>query len=321
MEQFLPFERPIEHAENALRRLAWRIRQGTDSAQAAYGQQFTRLDEARRVVFNRLDAWERVQLARHPRRPHGLQAANVLFGELEAIRGDRGYADDPAVVTGIGRWRERPVAVVACERGSGKRDGRRRNFGMPGPHGFRKAARLLTFAERRRLPVVSLVDTPGAYPGVESERYCIAEAISRLLWTQASVKTPTLGVVLGEGGSGGALAFAMGDRMVMMQYAYFSVISPEACASILWRDGAKTALAADKLKLLPENLLAFGIVDAIVPEPPGGAHRQPTEALCELRATVDRYLAELIDVPTATLLAERRRRYRAFGAFREAEAA
>lgn len=314
MEHFLPFERPIESAENSVRRLAWRLRQGADAAIVAYRQQFARRAEAREAIFKKLSPWERVQLARHPRRPHGAEAAEFLFGELDPLRGDRSVADDPAIVAGFGRWRGKPLAVLACERGRGKRQMRKHNFGMPGPHGFRKAVRLLDAAERQQMPVVSLVDTPGAYPGVDSERYCVAEAISRLLWMQAKVRTTTLGVIMGEGGSGGALALAMADRMLMLQYAYFSVISPEACASILWRDGAKTALAAEKLRLLPEDLLGFGIIDAIVPEPSGGAHRYPNEALCLLREAIDTHLEFLTAQPLERVLAARHQRYRSFGA-------
>lgn len=315
MEPVLDFERPIHEAERALRRLAWRVRQGNTQAVSEYQRVHRERDRLLAWVYGNLTPVQRVALARHPARPHGAEAAQMLFGELEPIRGDRSSRDDPAIIAGIGRWRERRVMVVACERGRSKAQARRCNFGMPGPAGFRKAVRAMELAEHYALPLVTLVDTPGADPGVESERACVAEAIARTLWQQARVRIPTLGVVLGEGGSGGALALAMGDRMLIMQYAYFSVISPEACASILWRDAAKTDLAAMALKLLPEDLLAFGIVDEVVPEPTGGAHRARGEALLKLRDAVDRHLGELLAQPDEARLAARYARYRSFGTF------
>lgn len=303
----------MEDCERTLRRLAWRVRQGGGEAVAEYLAEVDRRREIVREIFGALTPWQRVQLARHPGRPHGLETAEALFGRLEPMRGDRVAGDDPAIVAGIGRWRGRPVVVIACERGRGRQESHRRNFGMPTPAGFRKAQRALDLAERWGYPVVSLVDTPGAWPGMESERFGIAEAISRTLARQATVNTATLGVVLGEGGSGGALALAMGDRILMMQYAYFSVISPEACASILWRDGARTPAAAEALRLLPEDLRALGLVDAIVAEPEGGAHRRRAEAICILREQVDMALDELTVEDPAARLAARRARYRRMG--------
>lgn len=313
MEPFLPFERPIEDSSRALRRLAWRVRRGNTEAVATFREQARLHQDLAERLYAGLDPWQRVQLARHPERPHGAETARALFGELAPLRGDRAMADDPAMVTGIGLWRRQPVVVVACERGRGREESHRCNFGMPTPAGFRQASRALDLAERWGYPVVSLVDTPGAWPGLDSERYGIAEAISRLLQSQASVRVPTLGVVLGEGGSGGALALAMGDRILMMQYAYFSVISPEACASILWRDGARTPAAAAALRLLPEDLVELGLIDEVVPEPPEGAHRQRGEALCLLRERMDRHLEELIDCTPAERLQNRRERYRRAG--------
>ncbi len=317
MELFQPFERPIENVERLLRRLAWRIRQGDEPAEMEYVNTFGRRDRVRRSVYSSLTAWERVQLARHPHRPHGLQAAETMFGKLEPLRGDRSTGDDNAIVTGIGRWRGNAVVVIACERGQGTRQGKQRNFGMPGPAGFRKAIRALETAESRSLPVVSIVDTPGAYPGVESERMGLSESISRAMLTQARVRTPTLGIIIGEGGSGGALALAMADRMIMMEFAYFSVISPEACASILWRDGARTPKAAEALKLLPEDLLRLGIIDEVVQEPLGGAHRYPVESLCRLRESVDAHLSALLEIPVQDLVPARYERYRNYGEYVE----
>lgn len=320
MEPVLPFERPIDESERNLRHLAWRVRQEGAAAVGAYREELARRDERIRRIHGALTPWQRVQLARHPERPHGDETATALFGRLEPLHGDRAAGDDPAITTGIGRWRGQPIVVVACERGRGRHETHRRNFGMPTPAGFRKARRALDLAERWGYPVVSLVDTPGAWPGLESERFGIAEAISRMLARQATVRTATLGVVLGEGGSGGALALAMGDRMLMMQYAYFSVISPEACASILWRDGARTPAAAAALRLLPEDLLAMGIVDAVVPEPIGGAHRRRAEAVCILREHVDEALAGLTAIDPDVRLAARRARYRDGGRSAVAEA-
>jgi len=290
--------------------------QNHEDATQEYRDAFSQRERLRHTVYGALSAWDRVQLARHSNRPQGHEAAAALFGELDPVRGDRACGDDDAIVTGIGRWRNQAVAVIGCARGRSQRDARKRNFGMPSPSGFRKVINLLDFAERHQMPVISFVDTPGAYPGVESERQCIAGAISRLLWKQADVNTPTLGVILGEGGSGGALALAMADRMIMMENAYFSVISPEACASILWRDGAKTAVAASSLGLLPEDLLRFGIVDEIVSEPKGGAHRYPVEALCRLREVVDRHLDQLLaSGEESDRRQQRYQKFRAYGTY------
>jgi acetyl-CoA carboxylase carboxyl transferase subunit alpha len=320
VEPVLPFERPIDESDRSLRHLAWRVRQEGIAAVAAYQEELARRDERIRRVHAGLTPWQRVQLARHPERPHGEETAAALFGRLEPLHGDRAGGDDPAITTGIGLWREQPIVVIACERGRGRHETHRRNFGMPSPAGFRKAQRALDLAERWGYPVVSLVDTPGAWPGLESERFGIAEAISRTLARQATVRTATLGVVLGEGGSGGALALAMGDRILMMQYAYFSVISPEACASILWRDGARTPAAAEALRLLPEDLLGLGLVDGVVPEPFGGAHRHRSEAICLLREHVDAALVDLLALDPVDRLAARRARYRDMGRHAVAEA-
>jgi len=308
----LTFEAPVLAAERKLRRLAWRIRQGNRDAVGPYREVWVERDRLRRR-YARLTPWERVQLARHPASPHGGEAAAFCFGELDPLRGDGHGADDPAVLAGVGRWRGRALMVVSVERGRDHRQRRRVNFGMPGPAGFRKAVRALDKADRWSLPVVTLVDTPGADPSAAAERGGVAEAISALLLKQAKVRTATVGVLLGEGGSGGALAFLACDRMLALAGAYFSVISPEACASILWRDGTKTAEAAEHLRLLPEDLRTFGILDTIIAEPAGGAHRYPQEALCRVREAVDEALDEVLALEPQQRRRRRNDKYRMIG--------
>lgn len=312
-ELLLAFERPIDEAEQRLRHLAWRIQQGETGLLASYRRAFEERARLRREIHGNVSAWEHVQLTRHPDRPEGARAARVLFGPLQPLRGDRAGTDDPTLLTGLGRWRGRTVAVVACTRETSPCASHADHAGMPGPAAFRKAQRLVRTAGRHGFPIATLVDTPGAFPGAAAERGGVAEAISRTFGAFARAPVPVLAMVLGEGGSGGALAMAMGDRVLMMAHAYFSVIGPEACASILWRDDAQTPLAAESLKLRPHDLAGFGIVDEIVAEPEGGAHRYPNESLCRLREAADRHLAELVEADPDELRSQRARRYRSFG--------
>ncbi|MEO7436628.1 MAG: acetyl-CoA carboxylase carboxyltransferase subunit alpha [Candidatus Binatia bacterium] len=275
-----------------------------------------------REVYDSLSAWERVQLARHVDRPQTLDYLGRSCREFFELRGDRVFGDDPAIVAGIGLWQGKPLAVVGHQRGHTTAERMQRNFGMANPEGYRKAMRVFRLAERLGIPILTLVDTQGAYPGVGAEERGQAEAIAHTMRTMTELRVPIVSVVIGEGGSGGALALAVADRVLMSQYACYSVISPEGCAAILHRDKAPASIAraAAALRLTADDLLAAGVVDALVPEPAGGAHRNPRRACEALEQAVTHALAELRDVAPATLLRTRYEKFRRLGAHVEAGA-
>src|SRR5579863_3179201 len=223
-------------------------------------------------------AWQRVQLARHPKRPHAVDYLQRLFSDFQEIHGDRNFGDDPAIVAGMAQFENRPVAVVAQEKGRDTKQRLHRNFGMPKPEGYRKALRVMQLASKFGRPIVTLMDTPGAYPGIDAEERGQAEAIARNLREMARLSVPVIAVVIGEGGSGGALALGVGNQVLMLENAIYSVISPESCAAIIWRDSTKAELAAAALKLTAEELLKLGLIDGVVSEPPGGAHEDAAAA-------------------------------------------
>jgi acetyl-CoA carboxylase carboxyl transferase subunit alpha len=260
--------------------------------------------------------WERVQLSRHPDRPGMLEYVGRLFRDFVELHGDRRAGDDGAVVGGVGRFRGRAVVVVGHQRPRSPGDEVTRNFGMPRPEGYRKAVRLFQLAERFRRPVVTVVDTPGAYPGIGAEERGQAEAIASTLATLAALRVPVVSAIIGEGGSGGALAFALADRVVMQEHAWYAVLSPEGCASILFRERTPETVArsAGLLRLTAEDLAGFGVVDEVVAEPAGGAHRDHARAAARLGNALDRHLAALVRRPASTLVAARQRRYRAIAA-------
>jgi len=261
------------------------------------------------------DAWDQVLIARHPQRPYTLDFIHALFADFTELHGDRRFADDPALVGGLARFEGRPVVVMGHQKGRDTEQRVRRNFGMPNPEGYRKALRLMKLAEKFQLPVVSLIDTPGAYPGKGAEERGQAEAIAHNLKEIPKVRTPIIVVVHGEGGSGGALAIAIGDRVLMLENAIYSVIAPESCSSILWRDWNHKQDAARALKLTARDLYGFGLVDAIVPEPPGGAHNDPPGAAANLKAAISAALAELTSVPIDKLIRVRHERLRGLATF------
>ena len=261
------------------------------------------------------DAWDQVLIARHPQRPYTLDFIHALFADFTELHGDRRFADDPALVGGLARFEGRPVVVMGHQKGRDTEQRVRRNFGMPNPEGYRKALRLMKLAEKFQLPVVSLIDTPGAYPGKGAEERGQAEAIAHNLKEIPKVRTPIIVVVHGEGGSGGALAIAIGDRVLMLENAIYSVIAPESCSSILWRDWNHKQDAARALKLTARDLHGFGLVDAIVPEPPGGAHTDPPGAAARLSTALSAALAELTSLPIDKLIAVRHERLRQLATF------
>ena len=271
------------------------------------------LRERRAEVFGRLTPWQKTMVARHANRPYALDYVHALFTEFTELHGDRRFGDDPALVCGFARYKERPVAVIGHQKGRDTKQKIFRNFGMPKPEGYRKALRVMQLAAKFRRPVVTFVDTPGAYPGLDAEERGQAEAIAYNLREMARVATPIVVNVTGEGGSGGALAVAVGDRVNMLEHSVYSVISPEGCASILWRDAGRAEEAATAMKITAPDLKGFGIVDEIVPEPPGGAHVDHEATFAALDHVLERQLAELAALDAAALLASRHEKFRSMG--------
>jgi acetyl-CoA carboxylase carboxyl transferase subunit alpha len=260
-------------------------------------------------------SWERVLLARHPKRPHALDYIGRIFTDFAELHGDRAFADDPAVVGGFAFFDGRPLVVIGQQKGRDTKQKLHRNFGMPKPEGYRKALRLMTVAEKFRRPVVTLLDTPGAYPGIDAEERGQAEAIAVNLREMARLRVPVIAVVIGEGGSGGALGLGVGNRVYMMENSVYSVISPESCAAIVWRDAGKAELADEALRLTATDLRELALVDGIIPEPNGGAHEDPEAAAESLRTTLRNALAELARLPPDRIIAERYEKFRRMGNF------
>jgi acetyl-CoA carboxylase carboxyl transferase subunit alpha len=271
------------------------------------------LDDKRRQVFASLTAWQKTQVARHPARPYTLDYVGALFTEYTELHGDRRFADDPALVCGFAFYKERPVAVIGHQKGRDTKQKIYRNFGMPKPEGYRKALRIMKLAEKYARPIITFVDTPGAYPGLDAEERGQAEAIAYNLREMAGLKVPIIVNVTGEGGSGGALAIAVGDRVNMLEHAVYSVISPEGCASILWRDPRRAPEAANAMKITASDLSALGLVDEIVPEPAGGAHTEPEALFRSLDAIIEAQLRELSALSPEALTAARYEKFRRMG--------
>lgn len=306
-EVTLPFERRLAELEAMLEGAA------TEDQQVSLRAE---LERERQVVFANLTPWQRIQLARHPNRPRMMDYVRRIFDDFIELHGDRLGSDDPAMVTGIGRFRGQTVVVAGQQKGDSTEERIRRNFGMSHPQGYRKALRAFEMAERLHLPVVTFVDTPAADPSVESESHGQASAIARNLWAMLRLKTPILCAVLGEGGSGGALAVAIGDRVVMFEYAIYVVCPPERCAEILWRDIDKKELAASALKITAADLLSLGIIDDILPEDDGGAHRNPDRAAEVLSEELARFLKDYNPAETWDS-SRRQQRFRGLGQWRE----
>ena len=314
----LDFEKPIAELERQIDDLKKLATQRSLDVAREIAPLEAKLAELRSEIYRNLTPYQRVQVARHPRRPYALDYINALFADFVELHGDRLYRDDPAIVGGIGRLVGRSVVVIAQQKGRDIKENLKRNFGMPHPEGYRKALRLMQLAERFHIPVVSLIDTPGAHPGLGAEERGQAEAIARNIEAMAALETPLVAAVIGEGGSGGALAIAVGDRVLMLENAIYSVISPEGCAAILWRDSSQKERAAEALKLTAPDLLALGLIDEIVPEPAGGAHADPDAAAVALGVALERNLAELDGLPVADLKARRSEKYLRMGRFEDA---
>jgi len=312
---YLDFERPIADLEGKLQAL----REASDGPAVDIDAELRTLKEKLRKrtaqIFRNLTPWQIAQLARHPQRPYTLDYIQMICDEFEELAGDRHYADDPAIVGGLARINGRAVVILGHQKGRDTKSKVHRNFGMPRPEGYRKALRLMKIAERFELPLITLIDTPGAYPGIGAEERGQSEAIARNLREMANLKTPVICTVIGEGGSGGALAIGVGDRLLMLEYSTYAVISPEGCASILWKDAAKARDAAEQLGLTAQRLHELGIIDKIIREPTGGAHRNPRQLATRLKAIWLNELAILEQLPLSVLLEQRYQRLRGVGAY------
>jgi acetyl-CoA carboxylase carboxyl transferase subunit alpha len=314
----LEFEKPIAELERQIEELRRLATQRSLDVAREIAPLEERLAELRSEIYRNLTPFQRVQVARHPRRPYALDYINTVFTDFIELHGDRLYRDDPAIVGGTARVDGRAVVVIGQQKGRDTKENLKRNFGMPHPEGYRKALRLMKMGERFRLPVLTLIDTPGAYPGLGAEERGQAEAIARNLEEMAVLRTPLIAIVIGEGGSGGALALGVTDRVLMFENSVYSVISPEGCAAILWKDASQRERAASALKLTAPDLLALGVIDEILPEPAGGAHADPDTAAATLAEALRRHLAELAQLDPEELLRRRAEKYLRMGKFEEA---
>ncbi len=315
--KFLDFEQPIAELEAKIDELRF----VGDDSELNISEEIARLrrqsDTLTESIFSKLSAWQIAQLARHPHRPYTLDYVRLCFSDFQQLHGDRMYADDKSLVGGIGRLEGQPVMIIGHQKGRDTKERVKRNYGMARPEGYRKALRLMRTAEKFHLPLISLIDTPGAYPGMGAEERGQSEAIARNLFTMARLRTPIISVVIGEGGSGGALAIGVADRMMMLQYGIYSVISPEGCASILWRNPDKAEAAAEALGITAERLQKLGLVDGVIPEPLGGAHRDPQAMAETIKNALLNALSEVQALSTEQLIERRRSRLMAYGVYKE----
>ena len=317
MTAWLDFEKPIVELEEKIQDLKAQVGDQGPAARDEIADLERKAEDLRREVYANLTPYQRVQLARHPRRPYTLDYVERCFTQWTELHGDRHFGDDPAIVAGLALLGERPLMVVGQQKGRDTKENLMRRFGMPNPEGYRKALRLMKLAERFDVPVLTLVDTAGAYPGLGAEERGQAEAIAVNLREMSRLSIPLVTVVIGEGGSGGALAIAVSDVVLVFENSIYSVISPEGCASILWRDGKKAPLAAAALRLTAPDLKRLGVVDDVLPEPLGGAHRDPARAATTLKAAVIRHLDRLSGVRSEERVERRLQKYRKMGVFRE----
>lgn len=315
--KFLDFEQPIAELEAKIDELRF----VGDDAQINISEEVSRLkvksEALTKSIFSKLSAWQVAQLARHPLRPYTTDYLSKLAPDFQELHGDRMFADDPAIIGGIGRLEGRSIMFIGHQKGRDTKERVRRNYGMAKPEGYRKAQRLMRLAQKFSLPIITFIDTPGAYPGVGAEERGQSEAIAYSLFMMAGLKTPIISVVIGEGGSGGALAIGVGDRLLMLEYSIYAVISPEGCASILWKSVDKAPEAAEAMRITAKSLDEFGLIDEILPEPLGAAHRDPGAMADVLRSALLKHLDDLDKLDTDQLLSERQRRFAGFGQFKE----
>ncbi len=320
MHYYLEFEKPIADLENKIEELK-RIADGRDMNIASEIKKLERKAvDLRADIFSRLTPWQKTSLSRHPERPNTLDYIGLLMEDFVELHGDRRFSDDPAIVGGFAKFQGIPLAVIGHQKGRGTKERISRNFGQPHPEGYRKALRIMKLAERLGKPILTFIDTPGAYPGIEAEERGQAEAIATNLFEMSQLKTPVISTVIGEGGSGGALGLAVGNRVLMFEHSIYSVISPEGCAAILWKKNntevgpQEYAKASEALKLTAQDLLKLKVIDEIIPEPVGGTHRNPKEAASLIGKALYRNLLELMEKPVESLRDERYRKFRSIGA-------
>lgn len=315
---FLEFEQPIAELQAKISELRF----VTDDADINISQEIQTLEKKAEnltnSIFGKLSAWQISQLSRHPNRPYTLDYIERMFSDFEFLHGDRTYSDDYPIVGGIGRLDGKPVMVIGQQKGRDTKEKIKRNFGMPRPEGYRKALRLMKMAEKFKMPLLTLVDTPGAYPGIGAEERGQSEAIAKNLFALSDLKTPIICTVIGEGGSGGALAICVGDRVNMLQYSTYSVISPEGCATILWKSAEKASQAAEALGITAQRLLSFNLIDKIIPEPLGGAHRDHDQIAVTLKQNLIEGVELLESIGIDKLLDQRYQKLMAFGQYKEA---
>jgi acetyl-CoA carboxylase carboxyl transferase subunit alpha len=313
---YMEFEKPVVELEKRIEEIRKLSADGLNlDADLAHFE--SRVEQMREELFSNLTRWQTAQVARHINRPFTLDYVNMIFTDFTELHGDRNFGDDHAIVCGLARFDGQPVAVIGHQKGRDTKEKVFRNFGMPNPEGYRKALRIMQMAEQFNLPVITFVDTPGAYPGIGAEERGQAEAIARNLREMSALRTPIITCITGEGGSGGALAIAVGNRILMLEHSVYSVISPEGCAAILWSDGTKGEQAAEALKLTARDIIKLGVIDEIVKEPAGGAHRDHEEMAKTLKEAISRNLAELQKLTMEELIEDRYNKFRAMSRFVE----
>jgi acetyl-CoA carboxylase carboxyl transferase subunit alpha len=319
-QTFLDFELPVADLENKIDELRFVQSDSAVDISEEISRLRTKTENQLKDIYSKLTPWQIAQVARHPQRPYTLDYISLMFTDFYELHGDRSFADDPAIVGGLARFNGQSVMVIGHQKGRDLKERTLRNFGMPRPEGYRKALRLMELAEKYKIPVITLVDTPGAYPGIGAEERGQSEAIGKNLIVMSGLRVPIISVIIGEGGSGGALAIAVGDALLMLQYSTYSVISPEGCASILWKSADKAPEAAETLGITAQRLKALGLIDKIVTEPLGGAHRDHQQMADSLKKAIADSLRAFQDLDTESLIAQRHVRIRALGKFKEIKA-
>ena len=315
---YLDFEKPISELEAQTQKLTETHDKNKNlDISKELSQLEGKTEKLLHEIYDNLNAWQISQVSRHPQRPYTLDYIEKLFTDFEELHGDRAFADDPAIVGGLALFEGIPVMVIGHQKGRDVKERQHRNFGMPKPEGYRKALRLYKLAEKFNVPIVTLIDTPGAYPGINAEERGQSEAIARNLYVMAELKVPIIGIVIGEGGSGGALALGVVDQLIMLQFATYSVISPEGCASILWKSADKASTAAETLGITATRLKDLGLIDTILPEPLGGAHRNPDQLMETVRKSLKEHLTKLQKKSLKQLLDLRYERLLSYGKFKE----
>jgi len=317
---YLEFEKPIESLESKIESLQKSHEEHPSlDITRELKQLEEKLEKLHHEIYNNLNAWQISQVSRHPQRPYTLDYINSIFSDFKELHGDRTFSDDPAIVGGLANFENIPLMVIGHQKGRDVKERQYRNFGMPKPEGYRKALRLFKLAEKFSLPIITLIDTPGAYPGIEAEERNQSEAIARNLYVMSELKTPIIGIVIGEGGSGGALALGVVDYLMMLEFSTYSVISPEGCASILWKNPEMASVAAENLAITSSRLKSLGLADHVIPEPMGGAHRDYNLIMNNVKVALKQELSKLLKEPLEMILTNRYNRLTSFGKVKESE--